>query len=301
MKRNIAIAGGIMIGTGLLLVIVGIVLGSIGMDMDYEQVADGSDFNRSYVDDSYGYSMDIGTVTGVKITIHSRQAAQVQVRLTIIERGVSQVYSRTEYTPIEEKMDVEAIEGYYDFKIELMNDTMDITDLDVALFQEGISDSSIGICCSGMILPIIGVILLIIGIILLIVGLVKSDRPPYSKFGAQNNQFDYRSTYGTSSDYQRVYGTPQPQYPQTPPPPPPSPQAQYQYPFYGQTSTAPTQTYGQISPGSSYGYGQPPQTAPQYGQGRADEGPIRIARPPPFEERHPQGDRRTVEADEMEL
>ncbi len=261
MNKPTLITGIALFMVGLLLVIIGFAIGGSSLDDQvYEEVANEGDFTSPRPGTfMYDYSSD--SSLGTKIEIASRAERVLVFDLTVEDNmGSSVLTQKTRMTPYSKELDLASF-SIYTITIDF-DGNESLLDFSIIIWEKTLSDSALGSCCMGLLLPGIGGLLMLVGLILIIVGLVVGRKKqivddPWNKpqeLSDPSAQIASQQAPPPQSPPRPVPPTPQQAPPPLVPPPPPRqaevtpypergsdpPYPESQGPQYGQTIVAGT-------------------------------------------------------------
>jgi uncharacterized membrane protein len=215
--------GFILLAIGIILVILGMVFIGIAAvrEEKMQEIADGSDFHYELWG-YYEYTVDSTEArTEIEISFNSRSSNRITADINVFDPQGEKIDGRRATTPTTITVDVSSdLSDYWDIRIDFIDDSDSMNNVDVTVKGDGISGATVGLCCSGSIMPLVGVILITIAIILIVLGSKqqKKDKQMWNNRSVPVGPPSYSSgrypdnSSGPYPDYrnQDLYGSTQP-------------------------------------------------------------------------------------------
>jgi hypothetical protein len=146
-------------------------------DTEETEVADENDLSFTW---SRTYSLTITSdqvTDDLRLEITSKNGDIIKIKVKVVDPGGTVIFEREKDTPISYVVDVSSDSSdHFDIILEFREDEYTMSDVNVRVTGDEISDESAMMCCLGGILPFLGVVLIIVSIILLILGYRKGRR-----------------------------------------------------------------------------------------------------------------------------
>ena len=190
MSKALKITGGTLtaIGAVSLFICLFMVIMTFAVDREMEELATGSDFHGS--GETFSTRIDSLDVTlKLSVEVRSRLTTELNVDITVIDDTGESVKQSSVVTPRTVDVDMSGdLSDYWDVIVEVEDGTGDLSDIEVTVRGDTISDNAALICCGGILFGIFGVLMLIVGIILLVVGFVRVKK------SSERGQGTYKTT-----------------------------------------------------------------------------------------------------------
>jgi hypothetical protein len=188
-----------IVGVLSILISIGLIAGAVIQENEETEVANENDFSSIGVA-SYRYTITNDRVSSlIRIEIISRSTISISVNVRVVDGLGDDIFQRRGLTPINYEVDVGGdFSDQWDIILEFDNETITLSELQISVIGDEISDQSVIMCCFGGVLPVLGTVMLVVGIILLIVGYRKNSRrndiqqTPPPEYYMPGNNYSYQ-------------------------------------------------------------------------------------------------------------
>jgi len=212
MGKGAVITGGVLLAIGTLLVLIGVILSVAALGVQEKVTVATEDDFELVSGQEYELELFLSLTTELFIEIESGSIETLEFGLRVQDELGEELIDVTRTTPYSYTLDLSEYlgSGTFTFSLRVISDNSTIDDLIIDLAEEEPSDTAVGMCCMGMVLPGTGVILAIVGIVLIIVGLVrkapKAHEPDWSAFNRPQDIYQTPRTDPSLSPFAEGHG-----------------------------------------------------------------------------------------------